>query len=90
MSFLSSEQVHHDQINLRRLVKRLEQAVEDTEWGNGGGQDVWLKSLSMLQVCSSMLRGFCYRSATYFEQKIKYAHKILNNVRSYDGTGLPS
>jgi len=53
MSFLSSEQVHHDRINLRRLVKRLEQAVEDTEWSNGGGQDAWLKSLSMLQVCSS-------------------------------------
>ncbi|TFY82544.1 hypothetical protein EWM64_g1459 [Hericium alpestre] len=49
MSLQSNEQVLHDRINLSRLVKRLEKAVDASDWADGERQDVWMKSQGMLQ-----------------------------------------
>ncbi len=75
----------HDEINLVRLIRRLEKSTLDPSWSNNG-DDVWLKTLGTLQVCSS-----CRASSTGANsgiQTVKYARKLLKNVElnDYDPT----
>lgn len=45
----STEQYRHDEINLKRLVRRLEKSVFEQEW-NGTSEHVWIKAQGTLQV----------------------------------------
>ncbi|TFY61681.1 hypothetical protein EVG20_g6967 [Dentipellis fragilis] len=47
MSLKSHEQVHHDRINLVRLVRRLEKTVETAKWVHGQERDTFIKAQSM-------------------------------------------
>lgn len=48
---LSKVQLRHDRINLRRLVKRLEEAVSSEDWVNDGDEDeAWVKVNGVAQV----------------------------------------
>ncbi|KAA1475078.1 hypothetical protein DENSPDRAFT_841805 [Dentipellis sp. KUC8613] len=47
MSLQSHEQVHHDRINLARLVRRLEKTVETAKWVHGQERDTFIKAQSM-------------------------------------------
>ena len=53
MSFADSEQIRHDRVNLVRLVRRLEDAVESKEWYEDVRKPTratWIKTQGMLQV----------------------------------------
>lgn len=71
----------HDEINLVRLIRRLEKSTLDPSWSNNG-DDVWLKTLGTLQVCSP-----CRAPSTGANsgiQTVKYARKLLKNVELND------
>jgi SNARE protein 1 len=48
----SIEQLVHEEINVRRLVRRLEKTVSDPFWDESPGEDTWIKAQGTLQVCS--------------------------------------
>ena len=59
MSFADSEQIRHDRVNLVRLVRRLEDAVESKEWYEDVRKPTratWIKTQGMLQVRSTVER----------------------------------
>ncbi|KAJ8094625.1 hypothetical protein PM082_010631 [Marasmius tenuissimus] len=69
---VSTEQLRHDEINLSRLLRRLEKSVADTNWDapdehNSIRDSPWIKSEETLQ-------------------KVKYAKKLLRNVESSNGS----
>ncbi|KAF8893614.1 hypothetical protein BD779DRAFT_1507283 [Infundibulicybe gibba] len=45
----SVEQAHHDEINLKRLVKRLEQVTSEDGWEGPPSRPIWIKALGTLQ-----------------------------------------
>lgn len=48
----SIEQLVHDKINLKSLVRRLEKSVSDPFWDESPEDDAWIKSQGTLQVSS--------------------------------------
>lgn len=44
-------QARRDDINLTRLIRRLEKAVNGQKWDDSSANDIWIKSLETLQVC---------------------------------------
>lgn len=44
-------QTRRDNINLTRLIRRLEKAVNAQKWDDSPADDIWIKSLETLQVC---------------------------------------
>ncbi|KAM5533731.1 hypothetical protein V8D89_012604 [Ganoderma adspersum] len=67
---MSKEQVLHDQVNLARLVRRLEKTVTDETWtddvlGASMTTPIWIRTRGALQ-------------------KVKHARKLLLNVESSD------
>ncbi|KAL0566077.1 hypothetical protein V5O48_015936 [Marasmius crinis-equi] len=68
---VTTEQLRHDEINLSRLLRRLEKSVADTNWDapenhNSIRDSPWMKSEETLQ-------------------KVKFAKKLLRNVESSNG-----
>jgi hypothetical protein len=54
----------HDEVNLARLVRRLEKSVALDEWKNvEENRDTWLKAEGILQV--SRMRHVCTRRLSY-------------------------
>ena len=54
------EQARHDEINLARLLRRLEKSVAEEQWDapSDSAQATWLKSEESLQVCVYYLEIF--------------------------------
>lgn len=50
MSYQTQEQVLHDRINLSKLVKKLDKAIQETDWSEENNQSLWIQCQSMLQV----------------------------------------
>lgn len=67
MHLQNTEQITHDRVNLTRLVKRLETAVNSEEWNHEvetSGRAGWLKTQGTLQ-------------------KLRYARKLLQTVEAH-------
>ncbi|KAJ7507280.1 hypothetical protein B0H11DRAFT_2271775 [Mycena galericulata] len=60
----------HDEINLRRLIRRLEKSASESQW-TPSSDDTWIKAQGTLQ-------------ATNILHKVKYAKKLLGNVELED------
>lgn len=50
MSYQTQEQVLHDRINLSKLVKKLDKAIQETDWSEDNSQSLWIQCQSMIQV----------------------------------------
>lgn len=50
MEYQTQEQVLHDRINLSKLVKKLDKAIEETNWSDESNQKLWIQCQGMLQV----------------------------------------
>ena len=46
----SGEQLLHDEINVQRLVRRLEMSVSDPFWDESPEDEAWIKAQGTLQV----------------------------------------
>ncbi|KAK0213157.1 membrane fusion protein Use1-domain-containing protein [Desarmillaria ectypa] len=66
----------HDEINLVRLIRRLEKSTLDPSWSNNG-DDVWLKALGMLQTVK-------YARKLLRNVELNYHDPTLKNVRRYN------
>lgn len=64
-----SEQQLHDEVNLARLVRRLEKSIADPRWTTPNANDTWIKAQSSLQVSISR-RAVVFR-LTCLEHKIR-------------------
>ena len=75
----TDEQILHDRINLPRLMKRLEQSIQEGDWSktNPPKRETWIKARAMLQV-RLLLRGRHHRPSSF--QQIRHARLLLKNV----------
>ncbi|KAI0061617.1 hypothetical protein BV25DRAFT_1886327 [Artomyces pyxidatus] len=83
MSLQSPEQVLHDRVNLARLVRRLDKAVAESDWDNSSGQEVWLRSQSMLQklkYARKLLRNVELYDEIDASPKLLHRHNELREV----------
>lgn len=71
----TDEQILHDKINLQRLMKRLEQSIQEGDWSKSNPP--WIKAQAILQVRPT----FSLTDATDLpHQQIRYARLLLKNV----------
>ncbi|KAL0957063.1 hypothetical protein HGRIS_003161 [Hohenbuehelia grisea] len=49
MTSVSSEQARHDQINLGRIVRRLDSSTRTDEWNEGVAEEIWIRAKAALQ-----------------------------------------
>jgi len=46
----TSEHILHDRVNLVRLVRRLDESINDVDWGSEPSPMLWFRSEGFLQV----------------------------------------
>jgi hypothetical protein len=81
------DEPHHDEINLIRLLRRLENSVSNREEWQPSSRpqpEIWLKTQNALQVSFDylsllFLNEYSY-SVLYTLQKLKFARKLVKNV----------
>ena len=77
----TDEQILHDRINLPRLVKRLEQSIQEDDWSKSTPpkRETWIKAQTTLQVSTPHTHvGITDREHLY--QQIRHARLLLKNV----------
>jgi hypothetical protein len=87
----STQQYRHDEINLKRLVRRLEKSVSEQEW-SGPSEDHWIRAQGTLQVSiyfSWNKQDTHVEFTLSWKQKVKHARKLLKNVDLYDEAPTP-
>lgn len=81
----TDEQIRHDRINLPRLMKRLEQAIQDDDLSNTTPpkRETWVKAQAMLQVSPDVVASSNNRRSRAHPmdaQQIRHARLLLSNV----------
>lgn len=77
MSYQTQEQVLHDRINLSKLVKKLDKAIQETDWSEENNQSLWIQCQSMLQVRVSV---FCSLLETALSWRVIIAPMSSDNI----------
>lgn len=85
---MEAHEPQHDEINLVRLVRRLEKSVSNQqEWhGSERKEYTWLKAQNGLQV---RMINFLEVLGSYPVQRLKFARNLLKNVELYDYDAPP-
>ena len=81
------DEPHHDEINLIRLLRRLEKSISNKEEWQPSSRpqpEIWLKTQSALQVSIYLFHRYCFDEYPYLTlytlQKLKFARKLVKNV----------
>ncbi|KAG6375564.1 hypothetical protein JVT61DRAFT_3129 [Boletus reticuloceps] len=76
----TDEQILHDRINLSRLIKRLEQSIQEDDWSKSDPpkRETWLKAQATLQVRTRPTAHVELTDEAY--QQLRHARLLLKNV----------
>lgn len=73
------DEPHHDEINLKRLLRRLEKSVSNKEEWQPSSPEIWLKTQSALQV--SIIIIILINQCPYSSTEVEICTKVVQECR---------